>query len=114
MSQLPKGTKAARDFAESVTIKGAMASLIAWAPFLGWLVIRDLVEAVLEHVLLDPAFDELTAYAIAVKFVIDRKGFDHHFLILKMLDHVSPEEQEVAIVEAEKAMATFFRRGPVN
>lgn len=114
MSQLPKGTLAARNFLESVTIKGAMASLVAWAPPLGWPVIRDIVQAVLEHELLDPAFDEATAIAIAVKYVIDRQPFDADFIKLKMMDHATDAEQEAALEDAEKSMARYIRRGPVQ
>lgn len=114
MSQLPKGTALARSYLESVALKGAMALLVGWAPFLGWPVIKNFVEAMLQRLLLDPLFDEATAIAIAVKYVIDRHAFDSHFLKLKMLEHAPAIEQEAALEDAEKAMATFIRRGPVQ
>ncbi len=114
MSQLPKGTLAARNFIDSVAVQGAMASLIAWAPPLGWPVLKDIVQACIEHELVDPTLDELTALAIAGKYVIDRHAFDYHFLKLKTIDQATPADQEAAIVEAEKAIFNLVRRGPVS
>lgn len=99
-----------------VILEGAMAKAIAFAPFLGLPLIKGFVQGLLEHLLLDPALDELTVVALAVTYLLDRVSFDKKFIELSMLDkqNASPDQIEKALQDAEKSMARFIRRGPIQ
>lgn len=118
MSRLPKGTKAARSFLETVAVEGAIAAVIAspYFSWLGWKPFRWLLEKIFEIALIRPTADQATAYALAAFYVVDRTAFDREFIALEMLDkqNVSPEKLEEALQNAEKAMYNFIRRGPIE
>ena len=116
MSQLPKGTLAARSFVDSIIIKGAMAEAkVFWAP-LAWPGISNVLEALLERLLIKPPLDEASAIGLAVIYLIDRTQFDKKFIELSMLDKqgASPQRIEMELQNAQNAMARFIRRGPIS
>ena len=120
MSQLPQGTLAVRNFLQTTLLKGAMAKAVALMPFLAIPVIGAVFQGILkwaiENLILDPALDEATGVALALKYVVDKREFDNQFLKLKMLaqSNASKEEIEAALVKAESAMEKFIRRGPIT
>lgn len=116
MSQLPKGTLAARSFLEDMILKGALAQAYAFAPWLQLPVLRHFFEALVTRMIIRPLGDESTALALAAVYAIDRSRFDKTFITLKMLDkqNASPEEIEKALTNAQNAMQKFIRRGPLS
>jgi hypothetical protein len=120
MSQLPVGFKGATDFLEAVILRGAMAKAVALQPWLATPVIgtifRKILEWVIQNLILDKATDEATKIALATVYVIDQRKFDRTFIGLKMLErqNLTPEQKEAALVQAEKDMESFIRRGPVK
>lgn len=120
MSRLPVGFKGATEFLEAVILKGAMLKAVALAPWLAAPVVgtifRKILEWIIQNLILDKSTDEGTKLALAATYVIDQKKFDRTFIGLKMLErqNLTEEQKEKALVEAEKDMETFIRRGPVK
>lgn len=116
MSRLPKGTSATRALLEGAVLKGAMVKAVAFMPFLAWWPFSAILEKLLDHLLIDPAGDELVGYALAAKYVIDRIAFDKEFIRCKILDksNLTPEQMEAEVVKLEKVVYNLVRRGPVE
>ena len=116
MSQLPKGTLAARTFLEDMILQGALAQAYAWAPFLKLPVISHFLSALLTKIIVRPIGDQSTALALAAVYALDRRAFDKTFITLAMLDkqNASPETIERALNAAQDAMQKFIRRGPLQ
>jgi len=116
MSRLPNGTLATRSFLESLMLKGALAQVYAWAPWLNFPVVRNIVEAIITKALIKPVSDEATALALAGVYVIDHAQFVKAFIALKTIEGqgASPAALEGALKNAENAMARFIRRGPLT
>jgi hypothetical protein len=114
MSQLPKGTKATATFLENFALDGAMVAATAYAPFLGWPVIKDIAREILKHVLFDHVVDESESIAIAARYAADRRRFDQAYLDAKLLDNLNPGNAQEKLDEILKAQRAFIRRGPVQ
>lgn len=120
MSQLPVGTSALKAFLQSVIAKGIETAAIAWLPgiagipIIGALYIA-LVKWVVTKFLSDPLLDEGVSLGLALVYVIDRANFDKEFIKISMLDkqNATSEQIEEALQNAEAAMASFIRRGPI-
>ena len=85
MSQLPKGTTAARSFLESIIMKGVEIQATGWLPEVAAIpvigaIYIGAVKWVIEKYLSDPALDLTTRKALAVVFIIDRNKFDESFI----------------------------------
>lgn len=121
MSQLPKGTTAARSFLESIIMKGVEIQATGWLPEVAAIpvigaIYIGAVKWVIEKYLSDPALDLTTRKALAVVFIIDRNKFDESFIEISMLDiqNANPETIEKALQNAENKMFKLIRRGPVS
>lgn len=113
MSELPSGSLAARTYLERVAVEGAVASAAALSTFFALPLVRQLVRSLAEHWIVDPSLNFLTAKALAVKYVADQNAFDKDLIHLEILDRENAprEVKEAALVQAEKSMLRFIKRG---
>jgi hypothetical protein len=121
MSTLPKGTAYARQWLESVVLKGVeikAAALWPWGAATPGVstIYLGLVKHFFEKIALDPSLDEATVMGLALVYVIDHKGFDRSFLKIKMLDKqaATPAQIEEVLRDAENDMGKFLHRGPIT
>ncbi len=116
MSRLQKGTKLARTLVENIALEGMTVKAIAFMPFLGLPILKQILEALIEHLVVDPALDDATAIGIAAAYFIDRTILDDKYIELSMLDEsgATPEQREEALQHAESSLFHLVRRGPVE
>lgn len=115
MSQLPAEVPAAISFLEEVAIQGMMQAAIAFQFWLGWPGVKQIFQAILEHIVVKPAGTEAEKLVIAKMYVMDEAAFSASFIKMKMLDQqgAGVEEKKNGLEIARAAFAKFIRRGPV-